>query len=271
VSVPSRRALLVGAGAAVGAALGGCSAGPAPTGGGRIVSGTLSSTAMPGGTVGWSIGYPKGSAVGDHLPVVLSLHGRNADHDTTFHALALGRTLSHVVAGGVAPFALVSVDGRAASYWHRRADGTDPQAMIRTDLLPLLARHGLDTTRIGLYGWSMGGYGALLLAETHHPVVRAVAVSSPALFTSAGGTPAGAFDDASDFDRHDVFAHPARLHGIPLRIDCGRSDPFYPATHDFVGRLRPRPAGSFGPGAHTTTYWRGVAPAQLRFLGRHLT
>jgi hypothetical protein len=101
--------------------------------------------------------------------------------------------------------------------------------------------------------------------------VRAVAVASPALFSAAGNTPPGAFDDAEDFLRNDVYGYPELLDDVPLRIDCGRSDPFYVATRDFVGRLTAPPAGGFGAGAHDADYWRSVAPAELRFLGRRLS
>ena len=42
------------------------------------------------------------------------------------------------------PFAVVSVDG-GDTYWHRRASGADSDAMVLTELLPMLAMHGLDT------------------------------------------------------------------------------------------------------------------------------
>ncbi|MBV9098912.1 MAG: esterase, partial [Frankiaceae bacterium] len=68
------------------------------------------------------------------------------------------------------------------TYWHRRSDGDDPQLMLLTEFIPLLASRGLRTDRLGLAGWSMGGYGALLLAERIGPSrCAAVAVDSPAL------------------------------------------------------------------------------------------
>ena len=37
--------------------------------------------------------------------------------------------------------------------------------MVLTELLPMLATKGLDTSKVGFIGWSMGGYGALLLGR----------------------------------------------------------------------------------------------------------
>jgi len=269
---PSRRAVLVGgllggSGALLAACASGRAEGPAP---GRRVDGSLTSAAMKGAEVGWTIAYPPGHAPGDRLPVVVTLHGRGATHATAFSTLHLDEVLAAVVADGVPPFAVASVDGGDHGYWHRRADGTDPGAMVVDEFVPLLHRRGLDTGRLGLHGWSMGGYGALLLVGRDRVPVRALAVASPALFASAGATPAGAFDDAADFDRNDVLAHPEWLDGVPLRVDCGREDPFYAASRSFTSRLDARPAGGFGPGAHTAAYWRSVAPAELRFLGRRL-
>ncbi len=264
----SRRAVLVaGAMGLAGCGVAEGSGGADPE---RVVSGGFRSDLMAGRRVGWSIGYPPGHQPGDRLPVVVSLHGRGASHTTTFRTLRLGSVLDQVVVAGAEPFALASVDGGDHGYWHARDDGTDAGAMVVRELVPMLADRGLDTGRIGLYGWSMGGYGALLLASEHVLPVKALAVSSPALFASAGATAPGAFDDAEDFAEHDVTAYPERLKGIPLRIDCGDDDPFAGTTRAFRASLTPEPAGGMGPGGHDSAYWRGRAPAQLEFLAEHL-
>ena len=225
---------------------------------------------MEGRRVGFAIAYPAGHGPGDRLPVVVSLHGRGASHLTGFTLLDFHGALDRVVRGGVPPFAVVTVDGGDHGYWHRRDDGTDAGAMVVRELVPLLARRRLDTDRLALQGWSMGGYGALLLGarSTLDPV--AAAVSSPALFTSSGRTPPGAFDDAEDYHRHDVFGHPELLRGLPLRVDCGRQDPFYEATVDFVRRLAKKPTTSFRQGGHTPAYWRSMVEPAFRFLGSRL-
>jgi dipeptidyl aminopeptidase/acylaminoacyl peptidase len=65
----------------------------------------------------------------------------------------------------VAPLALASADGRGSSW--RPAAHDDPFAMLLEELQPLLAGLGLRTRAdtVGVLGWSMGGAGALRLAE----------------------------------------------------------------------------------------------------------
>ena len=65
-----------------------------------------------------------------------------------------------------------------------------------------------------------------------------------------GATAPGAFDGADDFAANSVFGLPA-LASIPIRIDCGDSDPFYAATKQFIAQLPNPPAGGFSP-ADTT-------------------
>ena len=234
-------------------------------------SGVLASRAR-GRDVGWQIAYPPGRSPGERLPVALVLHGRRGTAASAFDDLALDRYLADVVHAGAAPFALAAIDGGDDTYWHRRRDGDDPQAMLLEEFLPLLARQGLDTARVGLFGWSMGGYGALLLAETAGPKrIAAVAADSPALWQRAADTTAGAFDDAADFTAHDVFAGRARLAGIPVRIACGNRDPFFPAVRAFVPGVPDLAGTDLSTGEHTTTFWRRTAAAQLRFLAAALT
>jgi hypothetical protein len=283
---PSRRAVLIGGLAALTAAgLGGAEAGVLPgrsrSGAlpsgvpavkpGRLVSGSFVSTARGGARTGWSIGYPPG-ADPDQLPVLITLHGRADSHRDSFErGLYLDRFLAEVVARGSAPFAIASVDGGAAEYWHPRRN-TDPARMVIEEFLPLLKGQGLDTARVGLLGWSMGGYGALYLAGVLGSARVAVAIAeSPAIWHQAGQSAAGAFDDAEDFDRHSIFGRLALLDGIALRLDCGASDGFAPVTRDLRAALVPTPAGGIEPGGHDVGYWRSQAAAQLRYAAAKLT
>ena len=223
--------------------------------------------------VGWAVSYPPGHDPGSGLPVLVFLHGRGGDHSGAFgDSLHLDHYLADAVGHGARPFAIAAADGGDHEYWHPRR-GTDPAGMIVHEFLPLLARQGLDVRRIGLMGNSMGGYGALYLAERLGSRRVAVMVAeSPAIWHEAGQTVEGAFDDPADFAAHTVFGarQLAGLRGVALRIDCGASDGFAPITRDLRSRLHPTPAGGIEPGGHDATFWRSQAPAQLRFVARHL-
>lgn len=235
---------------------------------GRSVSGAFVSRARLGKRTGWTIAYPPGNT--GALPVAVVLHGRDNNHASAFadDFLGLGRFLAAAVNDGVRPFALASVDG-GDTYWHARRTGEDAGGMVLHEFLPLLARHGLDVRHVGFLGWSMGGYGALsLAARLGEGRVAAVAAESPALWHDFADTAPGAFDGPADFAAATVFGRQAALTGIPVRIDCGQGDPFYPAVRDYVEGFPVPPAGGFQPGGHDLGYWRRMAPAQIRFLAR---
>ena len=236
---------------------------------GGLVTGAFVSSARGGRRVRWAIAYPPGPR--QSLPVALVLHGRGDNFATAFGSHALDRFLAAVVADGTPAFALASIDGGDHTYWHRRRDGDDPQRMLLDEFVPMLAGRGLRTTRLGLSGWSMGGYGALLLAERLGAArCAAVAVDSPALWVRASQTAPGAFDDAGDYAANDVFAGRPRLSSVPVRMAIGTSDPFYAAARSFVAGLHPPPATDFSMGGHTPAFWRHSATGQLRFLGHAL-
>jgi len=183
--------------------------------------------------------------------------------------------LSEIVRDGARPFALASVDG-GQSYWHRRAGGEDRMAMLMSEFLPLCeGRYGLGGSRArraGM-GWSMGGYGVLLAAETRPHLFSSVVATSPAIwptYQDMMNGPRDAFDSAADFAAHDVIGHAARLAGTPLLVDCGTADPFYPFVRDLCAVL---PAGAhhhYLPGAgHDFASWSRFQPAALRFVARH--
>jgi len=233
---------------------------------GHTVSGSFVSSRRLGKKCGWTIAYP--SARVESLPVVVVLHGKGANHHSVFgDELGLDRYLAQ--AGH--RYALASVDG-GDTYWHRRRSGEDAGAMVTEEFLPLLADQGLDTSRIGLMGWSMGGFGSLWLGgQLGLSRVAGVAVMSPALWHTAGETAPGAYDDAEDFTAHNVFTRTGELRPIPVRVDCGTGDGFYPAARDYAHALVPHAAGTFETGAHDYSYWRRMAPAQLQFLATALS
>jgi S-formylglutathione hydrolase FrmB len=275
-----RRTFLGAAAASAAALAAGCASSPAaapstsptgatdvPAGPGPLVTGRFRSRYRRT-TVGWAISYPPGHGPGDAIPSALVLHGFGADHSGAFGALKLQDAQAQTVDGRpLAPLALAAVDG-GNGYWHPRADGDDPQGMLVHEFLPLLASRRLDVRRVGVLGWSMGGYGALLLAEAYPHLVRRVAAESPAIWPSFAASQVAnpsAFDSARDWADHDVIGHVAELAGIPVRVDEGASDPFLWGSERLQELL---PAGSvhFEPGGHTDAFWQARGPAQLQFL-----
>jgi len=235
---------------------------------------TFTSAARGGVEVGWSLILPPGSDASGAtaLPLVVALHWLGADHRLLTGAeLGLDRYLAQHVQGGGAPFAIAAPDG-GTGYWHPH-DGDDAGAMVTDELLPMLRQRGYDTARIGLLGWSMGGYGALRLAGLRGPeATAAVVASSPALWSDADDASPSGFSDADEYEEYSVFHDQAQLDGIPVRVDVGTGDPFYRDVQDYVHGF-PGDAdvtSSFEPGGHTPGYWRRMLPAQLDFLGKRL-
>lgn len=262
---------MVAAGAVALGGLTGCgSSKPAPKAV-TLPSESFRSAARNGIQVGYQVLLPPGHTSGAGLPACLVLHGKGDDHRAATKLLHLDVALARVVQGGAPPMALVAVDGGHDTYWHLRANGDDPQKMLLEELLPRLGAAGMKTARFGLFGWSMGGYGALLLAEVAgRSRVAFVAVDSPALWLTGGDSVQGAFDDAEDFARHDVFAGRSRLAGIAVRVMCGQSDSFVKATREFVKGVPDLVAADYPMGGHDPKLWVSTAVAQLTPLAHAL-
>ena len=191
------------------------------------------------------------------------LHGAGGDASQAFGVLKLHE---HVRTAGVT---LASVDG-ANYYWHARRAGMDTGAMVIEDFLPLVRRETGYAGKVAFLGWSMGGYGSLLLASELGPEkVFAVVAASAALWTAPGLSAPGAFDDREDFEAHDVFARTDVLSKIPVRMDCGRSDSFAAANRAF-GKALPSAELTVDDGGHTAEYWTSHGARQLTWVRQQL-
>ena len=143
-------------------------------------------------------------------PVAIFLHGLGGSSEILLRDLeATGPYSSHLDDGGP-PFAVAAVDG-GDSWWHARADGSDTQSMLVKEFVPFLGEQGLDLGRVGLFGMSMGGFGALLLASQGRVSgLRAVAAMSPAIW---------------DQLRRRGWTAPSTARPISPRMTCSRSGP----------------------------------------------
>jgi len=203
---------------------------------------------MRGRTVDFYTAVPAGYGDGRGLPICLVLHGASAT-PADLPRLGLGRFLTEAVRRGAPPFVLAGADGGKLSW--RPSGGDDPQRMVREEIPVWCRERGFDITRRVCWGWSMGGYGALLLAEAFPGFVRAVAAFSPAVRP-----------------QDDVFVAAPLLRGTPVGLWCGRDDGLYPDVRALAAALpEPPVTGSYATGGHNFGYWSRCIPAAFDFLG----
>ncbi len=223
--------------------------------------------------VGYTIAYPPGHGPGSVLPLVVMLHGFGANHTDALSGMSPAQALALRVGGRpLLPMAMVTVDG-GGGYWHPHP-GDDPLGMVVDELVPMCRARGLGRPAQGLatMGISMGGYGALLVAEKYPVMVKAVAAISPAVWTTyaeARGANPGAYSSAEDFAANDVVTHASALGAIAVRLASGQSDPFHPGVRVLASEL-PHAAVDFSKGCHTGSFFLAQEPPSLAFLSDHL-
>jgi predicted esterase len=225
-------------------------------------------------TVGYAIGYPPGHGAGSLLPLVIMLHGFGGNHTDALVGMTPAQAVALQVDGhGLAPMAIVTVDG-GGGYWNPHPHD-NPMGMVIDELIPLCQKLGLGRPpqRIGTMGISMGGYGALILAEKYPHVFSAVAAISPAIWTSysqAESASAGAYASPTAFSTYDAVTHAGGLAGTSVRVASGDQDPFHPGVEALVRALPPGAVVLVSHGCHTGPFFLSQEPPSLAFLARHL-
>jgi S-formylglutathione hydrolase FrmB len=113
-------------------------------------------------------------------------------------------------------------------------------SVLREAIPAALSRSQANPKRVAIGGISMGGFGALDVARLDPHRFCAIGAHSAALWFRGADTPAGAFDDAQDFSRHDLlaFAGKQAMYQVPVWIDVGRDDPFFHADVALARELR---------------------------------
>jgi enterochelin esterase-like enzyme len=226
-------------------------------------------------TIGYTIAYPPRHRAGSDLPLAVMLHGYGGNHADALVGMSPAQAVALQVDGRpLPPMALVTVDG-GNGYWNPHP-GDDPMAMVIDELIPLCQRLGLGRPprRIGMMGISMGGYGALLLAEKYPHLIAAAAAISPAIWTSyaqARGADQDAYASAAAFAANDAVTHASALARVPVRVASGYDDPFYPGVQALARALPPGAVVDLARGCHTNAFFTQQQPPSLAFLAHHLS
>jgi pimeloyl-ACP methyl ester carboxylesterase len=223
--------------------------------------------------VGYTIAYPSGHHPGERLSLVVMLHGYGNDHTSALFGMTAAEAVALRFDGRLPyPVALVTVDG-GNGYWNPHP-GDDPMAMVVDELIPMCQKRGLGSApeQILMMGISMGGYGALAITERNPGLVSAVAVISPAIWTSYGQARAanpGAFASARSFAAGDVIAHADKIIGVPVRVASGYDDPFHPGVEAFVRAAQDSIKVVFSAGCHDELYFLTQEPPSLAFAAHY--
>jgi enterochelin esterase-like enzyme len=214
---------------------------------------------------------PGGGAEG--RPLLVLLHGRGSSPGANFSRQFFDE-LDRL--GDRAPVVVMPAGGEG-SYWHDRKDGRWGTYVMKEVIPEAVKRFDVDPKRVAIGGISMGGFGALNLARLNPDSFCAVGGHHAALWRRAADTAPGAFDDARDFARNNVYAA-ARRGGrawkrLPMWMDVGREDSFRAVDAEVAGLLKKgRRDITFKlyDGGHTSEYIAAHMPAYLRFYARGL-
>lgn len=229
----------------------------------------------------WVVTYPAGHGTDAHLPVAIVMHGSNQTAYTMaggiFGGLGYPERLDALIRAGKAPaFALASIDGYNGYY--EKKGSRDYGKLVATEFLDLLTARGLDTSRLALTGWSMGGWGALRLAQRElRGRVKAITATSTPCYPTWKSQPSSERADQTkaQFDANNFYHHPGLLAGVPIYLLCGTRDGFYKGNKAFAKVLAKAkgvrtPKVHFSKGGHTTAYWKSVVTSQLQFVGKYV-
>ena len=232
----------------------------------RKVDGRMPSKAL-GHEVRYSLWLPKGKAPAGGWPVLLVLHS-NGRHCDSF--LEMPGTVDHVVN---VPFVVAFADGGTSCWIDSPAKSESRYHSMLVELLDhLSAKHAISrrAEHRAVTGWSVGGYGAMLLAARHPDLVGS-ASSMIGLLDLPRTTPAGACSlhlfgpKGKTWDDLSVCGQAAALKGKALAVFTsseGIDVPHTEALRDALTKANVDCRYETVPGLHdiatTLAMWPGV-------------
>jgi len=245
------------------ACAGGCSSERTkPSAAPKVTSFTVESKLM-GRPMFEALATPAGGGKGRTLLVFLHGYGAAPRETLSPAFLAALRRL-----GDRAP--VVFLPEGDTGWWHDNREGPWGSYVLREAIPAALARSGPNPHRVAIGGISMGGFGALDLGRLDAKRFCAVGGHSPAVFARGSPEATFAFDDATDFARHDLLrlARSRSPYHAPVWIDVGAQDQLRPTATTLAREL-----GAYGadvsfhvwPGSHNGHYWDAHFADYLRF------
>lgn len=239
-------------------------------------------------TVGYNVLLPDGYTDTDRrYPVVYWLHGLGGNENSG--ARLAGRIRTLTAGHSITPMLFVFVNGGASSMYSDSSDGSiKSETTIITELIPHIDRNYRTIAgREGraIEGFSMGGYGALMLGTKHPELFCSVLSYAGALHdadTLSSGRRAifdrmfGSVEAFSDFSPYRwTRANAERIRDtLPLRIVVGTDDQTLGYNQNYQQVLRQLEIPHVyhvvnGIDHNIARYYDAVGLEGLRFLAKH--
>lgn len=254
------------------------SASPRPSNG-IVGPGTWTTLRVPAAAVAGGkrtvLVYTPGVAQPDQLPVLYLLHGEPGQ-PTDLCTPSVGDAVDAAFRAGVRPFVLACPDGNddnfADTEW---ADSSDGRSRVETFVTgPLIAAvegsHLRPRTERAIAGFSMGGYGAAMLALRHPDLYSQVATLA-GYFTI--DDPDKIFDDdpsvETAYDPTDLVATASRLRWLLIEASTDDEPLTAHASQSYAALLRAHGVPvdlRIIEGGHDGDWARAQLPAVAQFL-----
>lgn len=219
---------------------------------------------------------PEGYNKGKDYPVLYLLHGYGGNHRKW---LEIKPELPEI--SSMYDMIVVCPDGATAWYWDSPVDSSlRYETFVSSELVKDIdSRYRTISDKSGraITGYSMGGEGALWLAFRH-----------PEVFGACGSTSGGVdirpfpdnwdikkslgeySDNPENWESHTIASLlPYVKSGMPIIIDCGTSDFFYPVNerlHEEMLYRNIRHEYITRPGIHDEPYWSISIEPQMLFF-----